>query len=51
MRWLFLRNNSSLASPVALLEVKGEMLGSGNTGFTIWMALEGAGMAEDGFMT
>ena len=39
-----------VASPVIFFEVEGELLGSGITGFTIWMALEETGMAEDGFI-
>jgi hypothetical protein len=50
MRLLVLSSSSVVASPVVLLEVEGELLASGITGFTIWMALEGTGMAEDGFI-
>jgi hypothetical protein len=48
MRLLVLSSNSVMASPVVLFEAEGELLGSGITGFTIWMALEGTGMADIG---
>jgi hypothetical protein len=47
---LVLSSNWMMASPVAFFEGEGELLGSVITGFTIWIALEGTGMAEDGFI-